>query len=217
MNRRAFVTGLGAVFAAPLGVEAQQAGKVYRIGLQGVTPPTSPPVQRLSEALLQALRDHGLVEGQNVIIERRYSEGREDRHTAFAAEFVQMKVDLIIAASSAAAHAAKQATSTPTAMITRGSDPSLATRDTWYVTWISRRRKRELRPAWIRDLAGDDEQEQGERRKWRRRNSRHPQAECGRRQGGVLYAIHRPSRDFRSGTGPSTADREIARARRGPK
>src|SRR6516165_3062424 len=93
--------------------EAQQAGKVYRIGLQGITAPaTSPLLQKQSEGFLQGLRDHGFVEGQNLIIERRYSEGREDRHTAFAAEFVQMKVDLIIAASSAAAHAAKQATST---------------------------------------------------------------------------------------------------------
>jgi ABC-type uncharacterized transport system substrate-binding protein len=96
---------------APLSAEAQ-AGKVYRIGWLAITPPTSPPFQRISEAFLQGLRDHGFVEGQNVIIERRYSEGREDRHTAFVAEFVQMKVDLIVASSSAAAHAAKQATST---------------------------------------------------------------------------------------------------------
>jgi putative ABC transport system substrate-binding protein len=91
---------LGLVLA-PLVGEAQQAGKMYRIGLQGITPPaTSPLLQRQSETFLQGLRDHGFVEGQNLIIERRYSEGREERHTAFAAEFVQMKVDLIIAGSS---------------------------------------------------------------------------------------------------------------------
>jgi ABC-type uncharacterized transport system substrate-binding protein len=100
------------LFLAPLAGEAQQVGKVYRIGWLGIAPPSSPPLQTPSEAFLQGLRDHGFVEGQNVIIERRYSEGREDRHTAFAAELVQMRVDLIIAASSAAAHAAKQATST---------------------------------------------------------------------------------------------------------
>jgi len=88
---------------APLVTGAQQAGKVYRIGWLAITPPTSPPVQRQFEIFLQGLRDHGFVEGQSVIIERRYSEGREDRHTAFAAEFVQMKVDLIVANSSAAA------------------------------------------------------------------------------------------------------------------
>ena len=100
------------LFLVPLAGEAQQAGKVYRIGWLGIAPPTSPPLQRASDAFLQGLRDHGFVEGQNVILERRYSEGREDRHTAFVAEFVQMKVDLIVASSSAAAHAAKQATST---------------------------------------------------------------------------------------------------------
>jgi putative ABC transport system substrate-binding protein len=113
MDRRAFLGTLTAgLLAAPLAAEAQQAGKVYRIGWLGITPPTPPPLRRPSEAFVQGLRDRGFVEGQNVIIERRYSEGHEDRHTAFVAELLQMKVDLIVAASSAAAHAAKQATST---------------------------------------------------------------------------------------------------------
>ena len=114
MDRRSFLIGTlaGGLVAAPLAAGAQQPGKVYRIGWLGIVPPTSPPLQRLSEAFLQGLRDHGFVEGQNVIIDRRYSEGREDRHTALVAELVQMKVDLIVTASSAAAHAAKQATST---------------------------------------------------------------------------------------------------------
>jgi putative tryptophan/tyrosine transport system substrate-binding protein len=106
----------------PFAGEAQQAGKVYRIGWLGVTPPTTPPVQRLDEAFLQGLRDHGFVEGQNVIIERRYTEGREDRNIAFVAELVQMKVDLIVAGGSTAAHAAKQATSTiPIVMLVVGN------------------------------------------------------------------------------------------------
>src|SRR5215475_2754848 len=122
MNRRTLLCGLTVGLAAPFAVEAQQSGKVYRIGWLGVTPPTSPPVQRLLEAFPQGLRDHGFIEGQNVIIERRYSEGREDRHTAFVAEFVQKKVDLIITGSSAAAHAAKQATSTiPIVMLVVGN------------------------------------------------------------------------------------------------
>jgi len=113
MDRRRFlVTSLAGTVAAPLSAEAQQAGKVWRIGWLAISPPTSLPLKRFSEAFLQGLRDHGFVEGQNVIIERRYSEGREDRHTAFVAEFFQMKVDLIVASSSAAAHAAKQATTT---------------------------------------------------------------------------------------------------------
>jgi ABC-type uncharacterized transport system substrate-binding protein len=113
MDRRTFLALVPvSLLAAPLAAEAQPAGKVWRIGWLGISPPTSLPVKRVSEAFLQGLRDHGFVEGQNVIIERRYSEGREDSHTAFVAEFIQMKVDLIVAASSAAAHAAKQATNT---------------------------------------------------------------------------------------------------------
>jgi putative ABC transport system substrate-binding protein len=113
MDRRTFMTTSAiAILAAPLAVEAQQAGKVYRIGWLGINPPASLLFQRECEAFLQGLRDHGFVEGQNVIIERRHSEGREDRHAAFAAEFVQMKLDLIVVSSSAAAHAAKQATNT---------------------------------------------------------------------------------------------------------
>jgi putative ABC transport system substrate-binding protein len=123
MERQTFLGVIaGGLLAAPLASEAQQAGKVYRIGWLAITPPTSPPLQRVSEAFLQGLRDHVFVEGEKVIIERRYSEGREDRHTAFVAEFVQMKVDLIVASSSAAAHAAKQATSTiPIVMLAVGS------------------------------------------------------------------------------------------------
>ena len=113
IDRRTFLGVLtGGLLAAPLAAKAQPAGKVYRIGWLAITPPTSAPFQRLSESFLQGLRDHGFVEGQNVIIERRYSEGREDRHTAFVAELVQMKIDLIVTATSAAAHAAKRATST---------------------------------------------------------------------------------------------------------
>jgi putative tryptophan/tyrosine transport system substrate-binding protein len=94
MHRRAFL-GTLPFLAAPLAAEAQQAGKVWRIGWLSFSPPTSLS-KRFSEALLQGLRDYGFVEGQNVIIERRYSEGREDRHTAFVAEFIQVKVDLIV-------------------------------------------------------------------------------------------------------------------------
>jgi putative tryptophan/tyrosine transport system substrate-binding protein len=78
MDRRAFISSITvALLAAPLAAEAQQAGKVWRIGWLGISPPASLPVKRFSEAFLQGLRDHGFVEGQNVIIERRYSEGRE--------------------------------------------------------------------------------------------------------------------------------------------
>lgn len=98
--------------AAPLVGEAQQAGKMYRIGWLDFSPRTTPPSQRIEEAFLQGLRDHGFVEGQNVIIERRYAEGRQERYAALVPEFVHMPVDVIITASSAAVRAAAQATST---------------------------------------------------------------------------------------------------------
>ena len=63
--------GLGAVLAAPLAAGAQQAGKVYRIGWLGITPPTLPAAQRIENALVEALRDRAFIEGQNVIFERR--------------------------------------------------------------------------------------------------------------------------------------------------
>jgi putative ABC transport system substrate-binding protein len=97
------------LLATPLAGEAQQAGKVYRIGWLGVTPPSSPDA--LWEAFIAGLRERGYVEGQNMVLERRYSEGREDRFPGFAAELVQMKVDVIVVASTQAARAAKAATS----------------------------------------------------------------------------------------------------------
>jgi putative tryptophan/tyrosine transport system substrate-binding protein len=72
MNRRAFVTGLGAVLATPLGAVAQQAAKVPRIGYLALNPARNP---HLREAFLQGLRDLGYVEGRNVVIEYRDAGG----------------------------------------------------------------------------------------------------------------------------------------------
>jgi len=63
MNRRAFVTGLGAVLAAPLGAEAQRAGKVPRIGWLGG--PTRESAEPFVEEFQRGLKDLGWVEGQN--------------------------------------------------------------------------------------------------------------------------------------------------------
>ena len=70
-RRRFLLTSLAGALAAPLVAAPQQAGKVWRIGWLAINPFTSLP----SEAFLQGLRDHGYVEGQNVIIERRYCGG----------------------------------------------------------------------------------------------------------------------------------------------
>jgi putative tryptophan/tyrosine transport system substrate-binding protein len=102
----AVVLALGLVLA-PLAVEAQPAEKVWRIGVLAIV-----RILPLEEAFLQSLRERGYVEGRNLVVERRFSEGRDERFADFAAEFVRLKVDLIVAASNEAAQAAKKATTT---------------------------------------------------------------------------------------------------------
>ena len=92
MNRRAFLTGLsGSLLAAPLAAEAQQAGKIARIGYLGTNLAVSP---HLPEAFRQGLRDLGYVERRNVVIEYRSAEGKLERLPALAAELVALKVDV---------------------------------------------------------------------------------------------------------------------------
>jgi putative tryptophan/tyrosine transport system substrate-binding protein len=106
MNRRAFVTGLGAVLAAPRAAEAQQAGKVYRIGYL-----TLARVPTIDHAFLETLRELGYVEGQNIVIEFRDAGGNTDRLPALASDLVRLNVDAIVAWSAPGAFAAKRATS----------------------------------------------------------------------------------------------------------
>jgi putative tryptophan/tyrosine transport system substrate-binding protein len=105
------------LLAAPLAADAQQAGKVPRIGFLGVTSPSDRPHH--VDAFRQRLRELGWVEGQNIVIDYRYAEGRVDRLPDLAAELVRLKVDLIVAsAGTQAATAAKNATETiPIVMI----------------------------------------------------------------------------------------------------
>jgi putative tryptophan/tyrosine transport system substrate-binding protein len=110
MDRRAFVAGSLALLAAPLAVEAQQPGKVWRIGFLGGTSRTANA--DLTNAFSQGLRELGYVEGQNVVIEYRYAEGKYERFPAFVNDLVRLKVDVIVAVPTAAALAAKNATGT---------------------------------------------------------------------------------------------------------
>ena len=111
MDRRTFLAGTGAVLlVAPLAAEAQQANKVYRIGyLSGSSPAVTPTVR---ESLLQGLRDLGYVEGRDFVMEYRFAEGQADRLPGFAADLVRAHVDVIVAMSTPATLAAKQATGT---------------------------------------------------------------------------------------------------------
>jgi putative tryptophan/tyrosine transport system substrate-binding protein len=80
IDRRTFLAGTGiAVLAASLDAEAQQAGKVYRLGiLHPGSPPGSSDRSVLAVFLATALRELGYAEGQNLLIERRYAEGKRD-------------------------------------------------------------------------------------------------------------------------------------------
>jgi putative ABC transport system substrate-binding protein len=95
---------------APLAADAQQPGKVYRIGILGNSPSTSPGGARLYEAFAEGLREGGYMEGENLVIERRWAEGRFERFPSLAAELVSLKLDLIVTVSTRATLAAKQAT-----------------------------------------------------------------------------------------------------------
>jgi len=103
MNRRAFVTGLGAVLAAPLMAEAQSA-KTPRVGVLWPNPPAT------FDFVRQGLSDHGFIEGQNISFEFRWAEGKLDELPALAADLVRQNVDAILTLAPPATHAAKRAT-----------------------------------------------------------------------------------------------------------
>jgi putative ABC transport system substrate-binding protein len=106
----------------PLTTEGQQPTHVYRIGLLH---PFSPPSQSdaRAEAFRQGLRDLGYVEGQNLVMELRYAEGREERLRDLASELVRLKVDVMVAMGAAASRAAQHATRTIPIVMAAVSDP----------------------------------------------------------------------------------------------
>ena len=110
MRRLAGVLALVAVLAAANPAWAQQAGKVYRIGYLTLWYSTSDPALRL--ALGEGLRARGYREGERVILESRYAEGKDERLPELASQLVQQHVDVIVAVSTPAGLAARQATST---------------------------------------------------------------------------------------------------------
>jgi putative ABC transport system substrate-binding protein len=95
MQRREFIALLGGVAAAwPVGAQAHQAAKQYRIGMLETTGEAVKPAD--IGAFRKGLRDLGYVEGRNVIIEYRSADGRPERFPALAAELVGLNVDLIL-------------------------------------------------------------------------------------------------------------------------
>src|SRR5262249_21404645 len=107
-RRKFFVTLGGAAAAWPLAARAQQVGRLPTIGLLGVG--TASGWVYFTGAFVQRLREFGWIEGRTVAIEYRWAEGRRERFGEIAAEFIALKVDVIVTGGDAAA-AAKQATS----------------------------------------------------------------------------------------------------------
>jgi putative tryptophan/tyrosine transport system substrate-binding protein len=121
MDRRRFLlTSLAGALAGPLAADAQQPGKVYRIGFLWDSPAAFPDA---IEAFRQGLRDLGYVEGQNTVIEYRWAEGKPERMRELAEELVRLKVDVIMAPSSVYTGAAKRATSTIPIVFLSHADP----------------------------------------------------------------------------------------------
>jgi putative tryptophan/tyrosine transport system substrate-binding protein len=119
----AFALGL---LAAPLATQAQaqQAGRVYRLGILSPTPVPAPSERKTAAILIpSALHEFGYVAGQNLVVERRYAEGKLDRLPALARELVQLRVEVIVAIGSAAIRAAKDATTTIPIVLYANIDP----------------------------------------------------------------------------------------------
>ena len=110
------------LLAEPLAIQAQPATQVFRVGVLGTVPLSNPGAARIWGGLFEELRRLGYVEGHNLIVEGRYSEGRPERLPALAAELVRSKVDVIVAAAYTP-DAAKAATSTIPIVMTNHGDP----------------------------------------------------------------------------------------------
>ena len=123
LERRKFTAMVAVgILTGPLASEAQQAGRVRRIGYIS-NAPSSPLTESWWEAFGAGLREHGWVEHQNIVIERRYAELRKEAALAVAEELVRLGVEVIVVASTLTALAAKQATTTVPIVVTVPSDP----------------------------------------------------------------------------------------------
>jgi putative ABC transport system substrate-binding protein len=121
MKRREFIVLLGgAAMTWPLPARAQQSAKLRTIGFLGANTPAAQ--SQWTSAFLRRLTEHGWIEGRTVAIKYRWGEGRTERFAEFLAEFVRLKVDVIVTAG-AAVRAAKQATSIIPIVFAVANDP----------------------------------------------------------------------------------------------
>ncbi|HTN69849.1 MAG TPA: ABC transporter substrate-binding protein, partial [Methylomirabilota bacterium] len=120
MNQKVFYLALGTLlFALCSTAHAQQSRKMWRVGYLS---PRSGPSER-EAAFKEGLREFGLIEGQNVVIEYRWAKGKSELLPQLAAELVRLKVDVIVAAATLAVQAAKNATATIPIVMPAAADP----------------------------------------------------------------------------------------------
>ncbi len=123
-NRRKLLVTLGAgalAFAAAPSSFSQQQGKVWRVGI--LSPTSASLSSSNTNAFLEGMRELGYIEGKNLVIERRFADGRLERFPGLAAELVQLKVDVIVVQSSPAISATQKATTTIPVVMTSAGDP----------------------------------------------------------------------------------------------
>ncbi len=131
-TRRDFITLLGGAASWPLAARAQQSAKLPTIGFLGAATPSA--WSDWVAAFVKRLRELGWIEGRTVAIEYRWGEGRNERFAEIAAEFIRLKVDVIVT-SGVAALAVKQATSVIPIVFAVASDPVGAA---WSRAWRNR-------------------------------------------------------------------------------
>jgi putative tryptophan/tyrosine transport system substrate-binding protein len=115
----AFLIFILSILVAPLGSEAQPAGKVYRIGYLSLGSPSD----GVSRPLRDTLRQLGYVEGQNLLIESRFADAKVDQLPGLAADLVRRNVDLIVTIGTPPVQAAKEATGTIPIVMAGSADP----------------------------------------------------------------------------------------------
>ena len=116
-----FLTLCVLLFALSVSADAQQAGKIFRIGFLDAS--TASGIAVLVDAFRQELRKLGWIEGKNITIEYRFAEQNSERIPELAADLVRLKVDLIVVTGTPLALAAKKATTTIPIVITTAGDP----------------------------------------------------------------------------------------------
>jgi putative ABC transport system substrate-binding protein len=119
VSRRSFIRLLGGAAACPLAARAQKPARIPRVGFLFYG---SPELSLEVDAFRQGLRELGYVEGQNIVVEYRFAQGRLDKLPELAAELVRLKVEVIVSPTTPASIAAKRATNTIPIVITGVAD-----------------------------------------------------------------------------------------------